>query len=105
MNSGEKILAPKDVAGGFKGKFSRTRALGCEAARPCVSQEVKPRKDFSLIENFCAHPKRKWKEILPVLCRRQAASRQGGDTASKAIGIFQFSEIFGKMSSTWLYKY
>jgi len=54
------------------------RALGWEAARPCVSKEAKPAKIVSLIEKeFCARPLKE-KEIFAGFVRCQAASRWGG---------------------------
>ncbi len=46
------------AGGGGEGEESRrARALGWEAARPCVSKEANPAKIVSLIEkDFCARP-------------------------------------------------
>ena len=56
----------------------RRRAVGWEAARPCVSKEVKPAKIDSLIEIiFCARPLKNV-SIFAGFVRRQTASRWAG---------------------------
>jgi len=56
----------------------RRRAMGWEAARPCVSKEAKPAKIVSLIERiFCARPLKNV-SIFAGFVRRQAASRWAG---------------------------
>ena len=65
------------------------RALGWEAARPCVSKEAKPAKIVSLIEKiFCARPLKE-KEIFAGFVRRQAASRWGGFLPVRAENLAQ----------------
>ena len=65
------------------------RALGWEAACPCVSKEAKPAKIVSLIEKeFCARPLKE-KEIFAGFVRRQAASRWGGFLPVRAENLAQ----------------
>ena len=81
------------------------RALGWEAARPCVSKEAKPAKIVSLIEKiFCARPLKE-KEIFAGFVRRQAASRWGGFLPVRAENLAQNGFALRSVIATLQYKY
>jgi hypothetical protein len=83
----------------------RRRAVGWEAARPCVSKEAKPAKIDSLMEKrFCARPlknvsifagfvRRPRRSRFATLRGRQAASRWAGLPPEGQQSVVVFSEM------------